>query len=336
MNVTLKEVSKHCGLSIATVSHVLHGTKPVRKETKEKVLRSVEALGYIPHASARQLKSGSSRLIGVLTIGYNAFFTEILNGIQAKAEALGWKIIVGSTEEKFKEQQQFLDSFMQKRVEGIIIAPTAGWTQANLKRYMNHTPIVFLDRKVSGLEEYALATNNKQISIDAVNHLIYQHSYKKIGIIYADTKVSSMEDRKQGYLEAMDQADLSVKDSFLAPSNGSIQGGEEAMLQLLDQNPDIESVYITNNQLLLGAYRALKKRKIKIPEQIAIVGFDSEPWMEFLHPQITIVEQPVQKMGSAAMQKLLDLKNDKIKLTEELESNLIIGGTCGCIKSKSL
>ncbi|CEI81156.1 LacI family transcriptional regulator [Oceanobacillus oncorhynchi subsp. incaldanensis] len=334
MNVTLKDVSKHCGLSTATVSHVLHGTKSVKKETKEKVLKSVETLGYIPHASARQLKSGSSQLIGVLTIGYNPFFTDVLNGIQVQAEALGWKIIVGSTGEDIEAQQSFLDSLMQQRAEGIIMAPTKGWTKEKLKRYLNNTSMVFLDRKVPGLEEYTLATNNEQISVEAVNHLINEHSYKEIGIIYANTEVSSMEDRKQGYMKAMKSAGFSVKDNFIACGDGSIETGQKAMKNLLDQNPRIEAVYITNNQLLLGAYRELKKRDKKIPDDIAVIGFDIEPWMEFLHPQITIIEQPVQRIGEQAIQKLLDIKNGENKKTEELKNKLIIGETCGCIQSK--
>ncbi|WP_080873183.1 LacI family DNA-binding transcriptional regulator [Oceanobacillus timonensis] len=334
MNVTLRDVSKHCGLSTATVSHVLHGTKSVKKETKEKVLRSVEALGYIPHASARQLKSGSSKLIGVLTIGYNQFFTDILNGIQCQAEALGWKFIVGSTGEDIKAQQSFLDSLMQKRVEGIIMAPTKGWTKEKLKRYINNTSMIFLDRKVPGLEEYTLTTNNKQVSMDAVNHLINRHFYKEIGMIYANSEVSSMEERKQGYMEAMQRASLPLKDSFIAFGDGSTETGQRAMKQLLDLNPDIEAVYITNNRLLLGAYRELKRRNKKIPEDIAIIGFDVEPWMEFLYPQITVVEQPVQRIGELAIQKLLDIKNGDKKRTEELKNKLIIGETCGCTKSK--
>ncbi|WP_235817465.1 LacI family DNA-binding transcriptional regulator [Gracilibacillus timonensis] len=328
--MTLKEVSKHCGLSTATVSHVIHGTKPVKKETKERVLRSVEELGYIPHESARQLKAGSSRLIGVLTIGYNQFFTNILRGIQEQAEALGWKIIVGSTDEDLQAQQSFLDSLMQKRVEGIIMAPTKGWTKEKLGRYMKHTAMVFIDRKISGLEDYVVATNNLQVSQTVVEHLIHQHAYREIGLIYADTKVSSMEERKQGYIKAMNHAGLSVKGYLMAQADGSIQSGQQAMKQLLEEHPKLEAVYIANNKLLLGAYRELKIRQMKIPDELAIIGFDVEPWMEFLHPAISIVEQPVEDMGKHAMQKLIDVKNNKVTLSEDLNNQFIIAETCGC------
>ncbi|WP_337970256.1 LacI family DNA-binding transcriptional regulator [Virgibacillus salexigens] len=332
MKVTIKEVSKHCGLSTATVSNVLHGTKPVKQETAKKVLNSVKKLGYIPNESARQLKAGSSRLIGVLTIGYNHFFTEILNGIQSQAETLGWKIIVGSTDEDIIDQQAYLDSFIAKRVEGIIMAPTYGWTEEMLERYSNTTPLVLIDRKVKGYEDNSLTTNNRESSKIAVNHLIHEHCYKHIGLIYANTKVSSMEERKSGYEEAVMKSEFQLTPSLMVGCDGSVSGGKQAMKKMLEKNPRLEAVHVTNNNMLLGVYKEIQERGIRVPDDIAVIGFDVEPWMDLLNPKVTIIEQPVRHMGKQSLSKLLELKNDERKKIKEFNNVFHIAGSCGCTK----
>lgn len=334
LKVTLKQVSEYCNLSTATVSNVLNGTKPVKPETREKVMNAIKELGYIPDEAARQLKMGSSRLIGVLTIGYNYFFTEILEGIERQAEELGWKIMVGSTDESYESQQVLLDSFISRRVEGIIIAPTHGWTKEKLERYRT-IPLVFIDRKVEGCENRSITVNNLESSKQAVMHLVEKHHYRRIGLIYADTQISTMDERKQGYEEALKQSGLAVKSSLIRACDGSVDGGKNSMDNLLKENSDIEAVYVTNNNMLQGAYKSIQEKGLRVPDDIAIIGIDVQPWMEFMDPKLTIIQQPVRRMGEQAITKLLHLKENKEVRSEELKNILILGESCGCNKEIS-
>ncbi|WP_163527857.1 LacI family DNA-binding transcriptional regulator [Halobacillus ihumii] len=329
MKVTLKEVSKYCGLSIATVSNVLNGTKPVTENNKRKVLKAVQDLEYIPHEAARQLKAGKSGLIGVLTVGYNSFFTEILKGVEEQATRKGFKIIVGSTEEDVQSQKEFLDSFIAKRVEGIIMAPANGWTKEKLKKYQD-IPIALIDRWIPAYKYISVITNNKESSKQLVSHLATHHQYKHIGLVYAYSDISSMTERKLGYEIALREARIPIENSFMESCDGSIEGAEEATIKLIEKNKDLEAIYIANNNMLLGAFKACKKRKLKIPQDIAIAGVDTEPWMEFVQPTITTIQQPVKQMGREAMNLLINNKDNKYIQHEELKNKVVIGESCGC------
>ncbi len=327
MKITLNDVSKYCGLSTATVSNVLNGTKPVTKRTREKVLKAVEVLGYIPHEAARQLKAGKSGLVGVLTVGYNSFFTEILNGVEEQASLKQIKIVVGSTDENFQSQKELLDSLIAKRVEGIIMAPAEGWTKEEIKKYQD-IPIVFIDRWIDDYKCPLVTTNNMESSKQIVSHLINEHRYKNIGLINAYSDISTMSERKRGYEIALNEAGINIKRSQMMDCDGSVEGAEGATKKLIENNNDLEAIFITNNNMLLGAFRTFEKRGLKIPDDIAVVGMDTEPWMEFVRPKITTIEQPVKQMGIEAINMLMN-KEESVR-HEELKNKVLISESCGC------
>ena len=330
---SLKDVAARADVSVATVSHVLNNTRRVASHTRERVLKAVEELHYVRDESARQLRLGASELLGVLIVDYNPFFTDIVRGVEQAADKLGWKLIVASTGEDWNAQKELLNALISRRVEGILLAPVAGADKKDLLPFTHgNIPLVFIDRVVNGCTIPAVTSTNTYGAQVAVEHLI-EHGYQKIGIVNGSTLVSSMSDREQGYYDALRNAGLSLNPDWVVNCNALASGGYEAMNLLLDRVPDMEAVFIANNLMLLGALRAIEERELKMPDDIALVSFDYQPWVDLFKPSITYVSQPAEKIGQLAVDLLLAQRDGEPMAGMMLRTALHIGESCGCKKT---
>jgi len=329
-------VAAHANVSIATVSHVLNGTRLVSTATKEKVLQAVEELRYFRNESARQLRVGTSELLGVLIVDYNPFFMDILHGVEKMATKQGWKLLVASTGEDWEAQKELLNALISRRVEGILLAPVVGATKHELQRYAKgDIPLVFIDRIVEGCGIPAVTSTNVYGAQLAVEHLI-DHGYRKIGVILGSLSISSMVERKKGYERALNNARIDIQSECMKVCNALSSGGYQAINQLLADVSDLEAVFVTNNLMLLGVLKAIQERSLRIPEDIAVVAVDFQPWVELIKPSITLVSQPAEKIGEMAVNLLMVQRNREPVAEMMMKTELIIGESCGCRKSPVL
>lgn len=327
---SLKDVAVRADVSVATVSHVVNGTRQVTAHTRERVLKAIEELRYVRDESARQLRVGTSQLLGVLIVDYNPFFMDILRGVEQAADKQGWKLIVASTGEDWNAQKELLNALISRRVEGILLAPVAGADKQDLLPFtQGNIPLVFIDRVVSGSSIPAVTSTNTHGAEMAIEHLI-EHGYQKIGMINGSTLVSSMSDREKGYYDALHGAGLTANPNWVATCNALPSGGYEAMNQLLNRVPDLEAVFVANNLMLLGALRAIDERGLKVPGDIALVAFDYQPWVDLFKPSITYVNQPAGKIGQRAVDLLLAQRDGEPMAGMMLRTTLHIGESCGC------
>ncbi len=331
-SVTLRDVAKKADVSIATVSHVLNNTREVREQTRKRVQQAIDELSYHRNDIARELKTGSSGLVGVLIVDYNPFYTDVLRGIEEAVEPLGWKFVVASTGENWEKQKELLHVMISRRMQGILIAAVDGFDSKYVESVVPaDIPIVLFDRRVAGSQMVSVTSMNFEGARQAVEHF-YQHGYKKIGFVLGKDLISSFQDRKSGFEHEIKRLNLI---SRIEEDYPSIEGGYEAGRRLFSKlNYDFipEAVLVGNNMMLIGFLEFLREHQLRVGVDVAVISFDYQAWCDVITPPMTVIRQSSKKMGVTAVnilkQKIDGNSPDDVRLQVELS----IGGSCGCMQ----
>lgn len=302
---TMRDVARLAEVSVATVSAVANGTAGVSFKRAERVRKAMEALDYHADQIARSLKTGRTRVIGiVLPDVTNPFYPEVIVGAEEIARAAGYSVILCNANEDAEQEQQQLNILFSHRVDGVLIAcsdPSISFDRLMRRRF----PIVCFDRIPPGFQGDTAATDNFLGAYDATRHLI-DLGHEKIAIVVGRTSLSTHSSRLEGFRRAMADADFPVRDEFCWPGGMQPDAGYKVARQLFALQRKPTAVFCTNNKLLLGFVRAMGESGIRCPDDISVVGFDDFTWTENFHPRLTTVAQPARELGRRAMQLLLE------------------------------
>jgi LacI family transcriptional regulator len=303
---TIKDVAAKAGVSVATVSHVMNESRFVSQETRQRVVEAITELGYRRDGIARSLRRSRTGTIGAVVSDItNPFFSDLVKGIENTIHGFPDRlnVILCNSEEDEALERELLDILMEKRVDGLIIAP-AGGNVAYLETLGLHgPPIVFVDRALPAVAADAVTVDNVSASRDAVEHLIAR-GHRRIAVLRATLQASSIEDRVEGYRRTMAAAGLRVDPDWIVESSSNIDAAHAAGRQLLALAPRPDAVFTTNNFMTLGLLRALNEAGLSSPEDIAIAGFDDFHWAEAFRPRITAVAQSGYEQGAEAARLL--------------------------------
>jgi len=331
-NVTIKDVAKKAGFSVATVSRAMQKEEMVRPKTRRKVLDAARELNYHVDMGARSLIKKQTKTIGLCICNIcNPFYPPLVRAVENTINKSGYSLFICNTEENPKKEEDYLKVMLQQRVDGLIVTPT--WNIcSSLKEFeARNIPIVVVDRSTSDLLSDTVCVDNIHGASTAVEHLI-QLGHQRIGIIAGLKMVSTTRERVQGYRDALRKHRLKNDETLIVDGGSSIEGGMKAMEELMKLTSPPTAVFCYNNFVTLGALLTLKKLNKKIPKDIAIVGFDEVDWAEVLDPPLTVVSQPVYAIGATAgqliMQRLLN-EGPKDKQKIVLKTELIIRKSCG-------
>lgn len=316
MRITIKEVASVAGVSTQTVSRVLNERPDVSPETRKRVKEVIEQLSYQPSALARSLISQRSHTLGVVTFGLKYIGpSQTLNGISEKADELGFMLLMKELG-NFKADRidEVIDSLLARQVDGILwAAPEIGdnhaWIDKGLEKFPVPTFFVAMKPR-DGIS--SIATDNYRGAVIAVEHLL-SLGRKNIGHVSGPLGWWEAEERKRGWREALSEAGLAGLESHCAEGNWSSASGEKAFLQLLDTYPEMDALFVGNDQMALSVLREALRRNIKIPEQLAIVGFDNILESAYFYPSLTTIGQDLQLLGEQAVQNIVDM----IRLQQE-------------------
>ena len=331
-NITIKDVAKKAGVSIATVSRAMQDKGIISPSTKMRVLDVAKELNYRVDMVARSLKKKQTKSIGLCICNIcNPFYPPLVRGVENTINKFGYSLVICNTEENPKTEEAYLNVMLEQRVDGLIITPT--WNIcSSLKEFAaRNIPIVVVDRRATDILSDTVCVDNVHGAYTAVEHLILL-GHKRIGLIGGPKMISTTQERVQGYLEALRKYDLKKDKSLLVDGGSSIEGGMKAMEDLLELPSPPTAVFGYNNVVTLGALLTLKQRNKKIPKDIAILGFDEVEWAGVVEPPLTVVSQPVYAIGATAgqliMQRLLN-EGPKNKQKIVLKTELIIRKSCG-------
>ena len=327
-HTTLKDVAKLAGVSTKTVSRVVNNQGEISEETRERVQVAIDQLGYRPNIVARSLIHQRTNTLGVIAWGIDYFGpSRTVVGIEQQAHQLDYSLFLNLVARPDDgDSEKVLDTLIAHRVDGIIWAvPEVGDNRAWLESaHMEQLPpIVFLSMAPRpGLA--IVAVDNKSGAKQATQHLINQ-GRRKIGIITGPLAWWEARERYAGWKAAMQQANLETPSSLVIEGEWTAAAGESGLNRLLDQEADIDAVFASSDQIALGALGAAHRLGRKIPQELAVVGFDNMPESACFWPPLTTVYQHLIDVGRIAVQTLHKMieANRQLKTADEVTVTLI-------------
>lgn len=329
---SLTDVARRAHVSIATVSRVINNSDKVVPETRELVHRAMQELGYKPNRVARRLrqKGGKRHLLGLIIPDIqNPFFAEIVRGVEDVAYANEFAVLLCNSDENLKKEQFYLDVMRAESVDGIILPPINEHDPAVLSLVKDGMPVVTVDRSLAHSAMDKVEVDNRRGAVEAVEHLI-KLGHRRIGLIAGRPNVSTSRERRQGYEDAIAAHNIPLQLDYIRVGDFKQASGHALADELLALPTPPTALFVLNNLMAVGALEAIHQRRLKIPGDIALIGFDDLPWAEALDPPLTVVRQPAYEVGRAAAELLLkrlgDLKRPETHL--KLLPKLVIRSSC--------
>lgn len=328
---TIIDIAKALNISPSTVSRSLNNHPSISNQTKKEVLSLAKKLNYQPNLTALKLLNKKSGTIGVIVpeiTGY--FFSMIITGMQDIVSSLGYKLLISQTNESFEEEEKLIQEMIISRVEGVLISPSH---QTNTfehfkKLEMAGIPMVMFDRDCSGYNCNKVIVDIYTGAIQAMNYLINK-GCKNIAHIAGPINIDPFKQRLNAYYDALNQHQIEVVQDLIVNSHGfGCEDGVMALEELVKRKTKFDAIFCLNDATAFGVMHSLRERRYKVPEDVAIVGYDDEPYASFFSPSLTTIWQPVYDMGLLSSKILLDLINNKGKTKsfrfEILKTELII------------
>ena len=333
---SIKDIARAAGVSIALVSYVLNGKEKqarIGKEIAETIKRKAKELNYQPNQIAKSLKTGKTHTIGLIVADIsNPFFANIARTIEDEAKKSNYTVIFGSSDESPEKSKTLINVFLERQVDGFIIAPTEkSETQIKYLTSLN-IPVVLIDRYFPDLDTNYAVTDNLKASFTAVNHMI-ETGHKNIAMIAYASKLIHMQDRKKGYKKALKENGLLPEEPLIKEINfNQIEEEIDAAIEELTASvPAIDAIFFATNTLALHGIKSLTKRKYKIPKDLAVACFDKGDAFDFFYSPITFVDQPLEEEGIKAVQILVGQIDNPSSTPQQvaLQSKLIIRKSSG-------
>lgn len=328
----MRDVARWAGVSIATVSHVINGSRIVSTNTAQRVRQAMKELGYQPNVIARQLRRQRTDTLGlVLSNVTNPFFPALVQGVEDVVTDKGYSVILCNTGEDPVNEARHLRVLESRRVDGLIVVPSTGGTDALRALAKRHRALVLVDRLVEELTVDAVLTDNVRGAYEGTSHLI-RHGHRAIAAIHGPQHLTTGHERLQGYLAALRDHGIEARPEWVCCGDFLVGSGRQLALQLLSGRPRPTAVFVANNLMGLGVLEAVRAMGTQVPQELAIVIFDDMPWAPYVRPSITAVAQSPYDMGVAAARLVLRRLGGEQGDPEvvRLPVEVIIRESCGC------
>ncbi|HLE51170.1 MAG TPA: LacI family DNA-binding transcriptional regulator [Anaerolineales bacterium] len=308
---TIREVAKRAGVSYATVSHVINDTRFVSQNTRDRVLAAMSELKYRPNALARSLRRGETNTIGlILPDSSNPFFAEIGRSIEDAAFKLSYKVILCNTERDTHREQLYVDVLSKHQVDGIIFVATGDQVDSLDFLLSQEMPVVLVDRDLPKSGVDAVLTDNQQGGYLATRHLI-ELGHRRIACIMGPSNINTSAERVNGYRRALEEEDMLYDESLLFLGDYHPDSGLVATCTLLNLDSPPTAIFALNDLMAVGALRAAAKSGHRVPEDLAIIGYDDIELARFMNPPLTTIAQPKTEIGFQAVNLLANRIADK-------------------------
>lgn len=325
---TIKDIAAVLGLTPSAVSKALNDHPRISDKTKIAVKEAAIQLDYQPNYLSSALRKGKSNLVGVIIPRVNShFFSSVVENIEKVLNLNGYNIIMTQSNELYAKECQEIDTLLKIQVDGIIASMANETT--NLEYYQkikSKTELVLFDRGEEELNVDYVGIDDYKSSHLVVDHLVSQNC-NRIAHIAGFKHIRIYKERIRGYKDALEKWNLETKENWIIESNLRLEDGRRIMQQLLDSPEKPDAVYVAGDIAALGALQVLLENNIKVPEEIALIGFSDEPFTSLTQPSISTVNQHSDQIGKLTAEAFLErMKNPKKKTINRiiLEPELII------------
>lgn len=305
---TIKDVAKAANVSIATVSHVINETRYVEDETKQRVLLALKQLDYRPNIVARSMRNGKTCTIGLIVPDVsNLFFSEIARRIENHGFEKGYSVILCNSDNNLKRESQYFDILLAKAVDGVIFIPTGNEMNSFDDYILKNIPVVVADRDYDGDTVDTVIIDNEYGGWLATNHLL-ECGCRKIACITGPDLIASGVQRIEGYRRALREARIEIAPSRIVQGDFSMKSGYKAMDALMKTDEEIDSVFVLNDMMAIGAMACIRAYGRSIPEDIAVIGFDNIELAASIVPALSTIAQPIEEIAASLVDILLERK----------------------------
>jgi LacI family transcriptional regulator len=329
---TMAEVAREAGVSTTTVSHVLNGTRHVNAATTQRVHDAIERTGYRRNSIARALAGASTQSIGLAISGIsNPYFMGVIAAIETEAANANHTILLGDTHDEPVKERQMVEELVLRKVDGVILAPSAG-AQSNALAYLarESVPTVLVDRFLP-VEIDQVGTANEAPATKLVEHLI-ERGHRRIGFVAGLQGLNTTTERIAGYRLALEDAGIPVDDALVVYGASQHEPARAAAHRVLDLPNPPTALVAANNAMTIGVLHALRERRLRIPDDVALVAFDDFEWSDLFHPRLTVIAQPTAEIGAEAVRLLLARIREPERPAEQvrLQPAFVDRESCGC------
>jgi DNA-binding LacI/PurR family transcriptional regulator len=306
--VNIQDVAREAGVSAATVSRVINGTRCVLPETEAKVHEAINKLSYQPNLSARNLRRNESRIILILTPNFsNPYYSKVLSGICDLSRTLGYSTLIYNTyDSNALDEKLVVNLFQKNRADGMITL-ACNRDDRWLDKYSGRYAIVQCSEYVEDMELPHISVDNRLAARESVNHLT-ACGHRRIGLVTSSNSYLSSADRMRGYLDALEEAGLEVESSLIAYASAdySFASGKQAARKLLTIPNPPSAIFCVSDILALGVIAEAGKLGLKVPQDLSVMGFDDVDYTTMFHPYLSTVAVPCYELGRGSMQLLYD------------------------------
>ncbi|CDO08970.1 LacI family transcriptional regulator [Mycolicibacterium cosmeticum] len=340
MAVRMQDVAARAGVTAATVSLALSGSTRISAATRERVTRIAEEMGYRPHVGAQALRTDSTRSIGLIVSDVaNPFFADLAGEIQRAAARHRYSLVLCNSDEDPDRQDDYLAALLAgRRVDGVIVVPTAAMTPGLRQAGATRARIVLLDRPVAltsrdaatkHLAQSPIVRSDAREALDEVAELLTGLGHRRIGIIAPPLQTQVGQERRDLLVDALVRRGVPRRSITVAEGDFRQDSGATATAQLLARRQPPTAIFAADGLMAVGALKGLRSAGLQVPRDVSLVGFDDAPWFDLFDPPLTAIAQPIVALASAAVDAMLALLAGESALGSQPACQLVHRGSCG-------
>ena len=328
-HITIRDIAKRLNVSVSTVSRALSNHPAINKDTKRLVVEMAKELNYQPNSVAQNFRMSKTFNLGIIVPDLvTHFFSATISGMQSVATRAGYNVMICQSNESFETEVKNVNTLVSSRVDGIMMSLSKETTtydhiQAIHERGM---PIVLFDRICEDIDISKVTVDDHDGAYNATDHLL-KSGYQRIAHISGPEKLSISKRRMQGYIDALAANNIAIREDYIVNSTLEKEDIKTKALELLDLPKPPDAIFAINDPTAVQVMLLLKEKKIKMPEEMGIIGFNNEPVSGLIEPSLSTVEQPAYQIGMLAAKQLIDQidhPDDFIPQKTELKTRLVI------------
>ncbi|EKK5269109.1 HTH-type transcriptional regulator GalS [Cronobacter dublinensis] len=303
--ITIRDVARLAGVSVATVSRVLNNSALVSPETRETVMQAVSQLGYRPNANAQALATQVSDTIGVVVMDVSdPFFGALVKAVDVVAQQHGKYVLIGNSYHEAEKERHAIEVLIRQRCSALIVHAKS-LSDDELATFLEQVPgMVLINRIVPGYAHRCVGLDNVTGAMMATR-MLQSSGHQRIGYLASNHQIDDNDKRREGWQRALSDDGVQPPESWVGTGSPDMQGGEAAMVELLGRNLQLTAVFAYNDSMAAGALTALKDNGILVPQHVSVIGFDDIPIARYTDPQLTTVRYPVVSMARLATELAL-------------------------------
>lgn len=338
---TIKDIAEQSGVSLSTVSLVLNDNPRISQATRDRVLQTIERLGYQPNRMARALAWRHTRTLGVVVPQLrhafaDVYFGEIVSGICDRAAKLGYKIMLEVARNDFIENREYMQLYEQKFVDGLLFVGANARHRFVADFVGGERPFLMVNNYSKEFDLNYVVSNYRYGAWQAGMHLI-RLGHRRVGFIAGGMgEIQTSQDIFESFKEVLDEHQIEFSPKMIADGLLTEEGGMKAAEELLRNDSQITGIFALNDKMALGAIKKLNELGLRVPQDIAVIGFDDIPQASYSIPSLTTVHQPLYEIGKLACEKLVELIHGNVSRVQEvIPIYLVVRDSCGAKMKQS-